>query len=134
MSVTAAGSGYNVGDILTLSGGTTAATVTVATLSGTGVATVTITTGGAGYSNGDALTSTVTTIANPHSHAGSYGFQRLGDVGTIPSGYTTTDFSPNCALAAYGRIWLADIEPLKSRTLVLIISMVAFAVILALAD
>jgi len=38
LSVTAAGSGYNVGDILTLSGGTTAATVTVATLSGTGVA------------------------------------------------------------------------------------------------
>ncbi len=109
LSVTAAGSGYNVGDILTLSGGTTAATVTVATLSGTGVATVTITTGGAGYSNGDALTSTVTTIANPHSHAGSYGFQRLGDIGTIPLGYTTADFSPNCALAAYGRIWLADI-------------------------
>ncbi len=24
-------------------------------------------------------------------------------------GYTTADFSPNCALAAYGRIWLADI-------------------------
>ncbi len=69
LSVTAAGSGYNVGDILTLSGGTTAATVTVATLSGTGVATVTITTGGAGYSNGNALTSTVTTITNPHSHA-----------------------------------------------------------------
>jgi hypothetical protein len=109
LTVTAAGSGYNVGDILTLSGGTTAATVTVATLSGTGVATVTITTGGAGYTVSDALTSTVTTVANPHSHAGSYGFQRLGDIGTIPLGYSIGDFSPNCALAAYGRIWVADI-------------------------
>jgi len=109
LTVTAAGSGYNVGDILTLSGGTTAATVTIATLSGTGVATVTITTGGAGYSVSDALTSTVTTITNPHSHTGSYGFQRLGDIGTMPTGYSVGDFSPNCALAAYGRIWVADI-------------------------
>lgn len=110
LSVTAAGSGYNVGDILTLSGGTVAATVTVATLSGSGVATVTITTGGTGYSNGNALTSTVTTIKTPNSHTGSYGFQRLGDIGLLPNGYTTTDFKPNCALAAYGRIWVADIE------------------------
>jgi hypothetical protein len=109
LSVTAAGSGYNVGDVLTLSGGTIAATVTVATLSGTGIATVTITTGGTGYSAGNSLTSTVTTIANPHSHAGSYGFQRLGDIGTLPVGFTVTDFTPNCALAAYGRIWMADI-------------------------
>jgi len=109
LTVTAAGSGYNVGDVLTLSGGTTAATVTIATLSGTGVATVTITTGGAGYSVSDALTSTVTTIANPHSHTGSYGFQRLGDIGTMPLGYSVGDFAPNCALAAYGRIWVADI-------------------------
>lgn len=109
LSVTAAGSGYNVGDILTLSGGTTAATVTVATLSGTGVATVTITTGGAGYSNGNALTSTVTTNVKPHSHTGSFGFQRLGDIGSLPPGYTTGEFKPNCTLAAYGRIWMADI-------------------------
>lgn len=47
---------------------------------------------------------------NPHDHdSGTYGFQRLGDVGTIPAGYTTADFTPNCALAAYGRIWLSDI-------------------------
>jgi hypothetical protein len=109
LTITAAGSGYNVGDILTLSGGTTAATVTVATRSGTGVATVTITTGGAGYSVSDALTSTVTTTANPHSHTGSFGFQRLADVGTIPLGYSVGDFAPNCALAAYGRIWVSDI-------------------------
>lgn len=47
--------------------------------------------------------------SDPHSHdSGTFGFQRLGDIGTLPSGYTTTDFVPNCALAAYGRIWLAD--------------------------
>ena len=109
LTITAAGSGYNVGDILTLSGGTTAATVTVATRSGTGIATVTITTGGAGYSVSNTLTSTVTTTANPHSHTGSFGFQRLADVGTIPLGYSVGDFAPNCALAAYGRIWVADI-------------------------
>lgn len=46
----------------------------------------------------------------PHDHdSGVFGFQRLGDVGTLPPGYTTTAFKPNCALAAYGRIWLADI-------------------------
>ena len=48
--------------------------------------------------------------ADPHSHdSGTFGFQRLGDIGTLPAGYTTTDFVPNCALAAYGRIWLADL-------------------------
>ena len=110
VSVTAAGSGYNVGDVLTMAGGTgSGAKLTVATLSGTGVATVTISTAGTGYTAGNSLTSTVTTIANPHSHSGSFGFQQLGDVGTLPTGYSTSDFKPNCALAAYGRIWVADI-------------------------
>jgi len=45
-----------------------------------------------------------------HDHdSGTFGFQRLGDVGSLPPGYSTSDFLPNCALAAYGRIWLADI-------------------------
>ena len=45
-----------------------------------------------------------------HDHdSGTYGFQRLGDVGSLPPGYSTADFSPNCTLAAYGRIWMADI-------------------------
>jgi hypothetical protein len=45
-----------------------------------------------------------------HDHdSGVLGFQQLGDVGTLPPGYTTPDFKPNCALAAYGRIWMADI-------------------------
>lgn len=110
VTVSAAGSGYNVGDVLTMSGGTgSGAKLTVATLSGTGVATVTITVAGTGYTVSDSLTSTVTTTAKPNSHAGSYGFQQLGDVGQLPNGYSTSDFKPNCSLAAYGRIWLADI-------------------------
>jgi hypothetical protein len=110
VSVTAAGSGYHVGDVLTIAGGTgTGAIFTVATLSGSGVATVTVTTAGTGYTVADALTSTVTTIVDAHSHDGAFGFQQLGDVGTLPPGYTTPYFKPNCALAAYGRIWMADI-------------------------
>jgi hypothetical protein len=93
-----------------MAGGTgTGAKLTVATLSGTGVATVTVSTAGTGYTVADALTSTVTTIANPHSHSGSFGFQQLGDIGTMPTGYSISDFKPNCVLAAYGRIWMADI-------------------------
>ena len=110
VSVTAAGSGYGIGDILTMAGGTgTGAKLTVATLSGTGVATVTVSTAGTGYTVADALTSTVTTITNAHTHSGSFGFQQLGDVGTLPTGYSISDFKPNCVLAAYGRIWMADI-------------------------
>jgi hypothetical protein len=110
VSVTAAGSGYNVGDVLTIAGGTgTGAKFTVATLTGTGVATVTLTVAGTGYTASDALTSTVTTNIDPHSHDGAFGFQQLGDVGTLPPGYTTTDFKPNCVLAAYGRLWMSDI-------------------------
>ena len=45
-----------------------------------------------------------------HAHnSGTFGFQRFGDVGSLPSGYTTSDFLPNVCLAAYGRIWMADI-------------------------
>jgi hypothetical protein len=110
VSVTAAGSGYGVGDVLTMSGGSgSGAKLTVATLSGTGVATVTISTAGTGYTAGNSLTSTVTTVTNAHTHSGSFGFQQLGDVGTLPTGYSIADFKPNCALAAYGRIWMADI-------------------------
>jgi len=45
-----------------------------------------------------------------HDHdSGTFGFQKLSDVGTLPPGYSSTDFKPNCTLAAYGRIWMADI-------------------------
>lgn len=47
--------------------------------------------------------------ATPHAHTGSYGFQRLGDIANLPTGYTVTDFTPNCILTAYGRTWVADI-------------------------
>lgn len=42
----------------------------------------------------------------------SYIFQTLSDVATLPVtpiAHTSTTFLPNCSLAAYGRIWLADI-------------------------
>lgn len=41
-----------------------------------------------------------------HSHADGYGFQRLGDVGNVPTAHTVTSFKPNCALSAYGRLWV----------------------------
>jgi len=45
-----------------------------------------------------------------HAHdSGTFGVQQLGDVGSLPAGYTTSSFTPNCALAAYGRLWFADI-------------------------
>jgi hypothetical protein len=44
-----------------------------------------------------------------HNHTGSYGFQRLGDVGTLPTGYSVTTFTPDCALTAFGRLWVANI-------------------------
>ena len=44
-----------------------------------------------------------------HNHTGAYGFQRIGDVGTLPTGYSVTTFTPNCALTAYGRLWTANI-------------------------
>ena len=48
--------------------------------------------------------------SNPHSHdSGVYGFQTLGDVGSLPPGYSASEFKPNVVLAAYGRIWMADI-------------------------
>jgi hypothetical protein len=109
LSVTAAGSGYKVGDVLALVGGTgTGGIVTVATLTGTGIATVTITDPGTGYTALDALTSVVI-ATDDHGHGGSFGFQRLADVGSVPTGYNVSSFMPNCGLATAGRLWLADI-------------------------
>ena len=48
--------------------------------------------------------------ATAHAHTGSYGLQRLGDIASnLPGNYTVTNFTPNCALTAYGRLWVADI-------------------------
>lgn len=44
-----------------------------------------------------------------HAHTGSYGFQRLADVGSLPAGFSAATFTPNCVLSAYGRMWYADI-------------------------
>lgn len=45
------------------------------------------------------------------THAGSYGFQRLGDVATtLPGTYTVSTFMPNCVMTAFGRTWVANIE------------------------
>lgn len=44
-----------------------------------------------------------------HNHTGSYGFQRIGDVGTVPAGYAAATFAPNCAISSFGRLWVANI-------------------------
>lgn len=45
-----------------------------------------------------------------HAHTGDFGLQRLGDIGSVPSGYTTDTFKPNCTLSAFGRMFFADIS------------------------
>lgn len=35
-------------------------------------------------------------------------YRRLGDVGSVPTGYSTTDFDPDCITTAYGRLWAAN--------------------------
>ena len=45
-----------------------------------------------------------------HTHLDGYGLQRLADVSTLPTGYIATTFTPNCALTAFGRLWVANIE------------------------
>jgi len=58
MSGAAAGTGYQVNDVLALAGGTTGATITVATIGGSGeVLTITLTTKGYGHSTGVVATS-----------------------------------------------------------------------------
>lgn len=34
-------------------------------------------------------------------------YRLLGDVGSVPTGYTSTSFDPNCVTTAYGRVWAA---------------------------
>ena len=108
VTVTTGGSNWHVGDLCTVTGGAgTGATFTVTAISGTAITSVSITAHGSGYAVGNVLTLVDTT--SPHTHEGSYGLQRLGDVGSVPTGYTTATFMPNIALAAYGRLWYADI-------------------------
>ena len=51
-------------------------------------------------------------IMSYSSATSSYVFRRLGDLASLPNvpvAHTTSTFKPNCALSAYGRVWLADI-------------------------
>jgi hypothetical protein len=108
VTVTTAGSGYAVNDDCTVTGGTGAdAEFTVTAVNGSGgVTAVSIKEQGDGYTASDVLTLVDTDF---HSHEGSLGFQRLADVGTVPTGYSVSTFQPNCGLAAFGRLWLANI-------------------------
>lgn len=46
-----------------------------------------------------------------YKDAGSgFVFQRVGDVGSVPTGYTVDSFDPNCVLSAYGRIWCGNVS------------------------
>jgi hypothetical protein len=44
-----------------------------------------------------------------HAHTGSYGLQRLADIGVLPAGYSADTFKPNIAISAFGRVWYAGI-------------------------
>jgi hypothetical protein len=45
-----------------------------------------------------------------HDHdSGTFGFQQVGDIGTLPANHTTASFKPNAVLSAYGRIWVGNI-------------------------
>lgn len=52
----------------------------------------------------------------PHNHVDGYGFQRLGDIATLPTGYTVSDFKPSCALYAFGRLWVANVATNNTQT------------------
>lgn len=52
----------------------------------------------------------------PHNHVDGYGFQRLGDIATLPNGYTVSDFKPSCALYAFGRLWVANVASNNTQT------------------
>jgi hypothetical protein len=47
---------------------------------------------------------------DPHDHdSGTFGFQQIGDVGTLPANHSTATFKPNAVLSAFGRIWVGNI-------------------------
>jgi len=52
----------------------------------------------------------------PHTHVDGYGFQRLGDIATFPGTYTVNNFKPSCALNAYGRLWVANVDSSDTQT------------------
>ena len=52
-----------------------------------------------------------------HAHTNGYGFQRLGDVSTLPSGYSTATFKPSCGIYAFGRLWVAGTDSSDTQTI-----------------
>ena len=107
-TISAAGTNYAVDDEITLTGGSGSGAKAVVTTIGIGgtVTGILLIDNGTGYTATNVLTMTDTT---PHSHEAGYGFQRLADVGELPSGYTDLTFTPNIVLASFGRVWYADI-------------------------
>ncbi len=90
VTVYAAGTGYTVGDVLTLTGGGNNATLTVATLgSGSGVATVTISAAGSGYG-----------ISNNVATTGGTGTNAAFNITTISG---TADNNPAAVLTITGK-------------------------------
>ena len=51
-----------------------------------------------------------------HAHTDGYHFQRLGDVATLPSGYTVDTFKPSCGVYAYGRLWVGNVSTDNTQT------------------
>ena len=48
---------------------------------------------------------------DPHDHdSGTFGFQQVADVGTLPANHSASTFKPNTVLSAFGRIWVGDIS------------------------
>jgi hypothetical protein len=48
---------------------------------------------------------------DPHDHdSGTFGFQRVGDVGTLPANHTVSTFMPNAVFSGFGRIWVGNIS------------------------
>jgi hypothetical protein len=47
---------------------------------------------------------------DPHDHdSGTFGFQQIGDVGTLPANHNTASFKPNAVFSGFGRIWVGNI-------------------------
>jgi hypothetical protein len=47
---------------------------------------------------------------DPHDHdSGTFGFQQISDVGTLPANHDNASFKPNAVLSAFGRIWVGNI-------------------------
>ena len=99
---------YTVGDRLSFTTSTgSGATGIVTSINGSGGLTgVMILLQGDGYSVGQTITIIDT---GEHSHEDGYGFQLLAAIGDLPAGHTVDTFKPNTVLAAYGRVWVADI-------------------------